>query len=405
MEALLVLLLLLGVALCRVVSAETDPTYRPFYSSSSSSDDDGLCALMLRPLGYPCSEHTVKTKDGFLLSVQRIPHGKNPLNVQSGPPVFLQHGLFQGGDTWFLNSAEESLGFILADRGFDVWVGNVRGTRWSHGHVTLSVHDREFWDWSWQDLAQNDMVDMLSYVYTKTNSKVLFVGHSQGTIMGLAAFTVPDTVKMIEAAALLTPISYLDHITSRFALRAVKMHLDQMLLTLGIHQLNFRSDIGVQIIDSLCDGHMDCSNLLSVITGTNCCFNRSRVEYYLEYEPHPSSTKNLNHLFQMIRKGTFAKYDYGFWGNLKRYGSLHPPAFDLQDIPESLPLWMGYGGTDDLADVTDVKRTIKELKSEPELLYVDHYGHLDFIMGTDANTEVYDNLINFFQSRGQYRSY
>ena len=48
----------------------------------------------------------------------------------------------QGGDAWFLNSPEESLGFILADHGFDVWVGNVRGTRWSHGHVSLSVKDK-----------------------------------------------------------------------------------------------------------------------------------------------------------------------------------------------------------------------------------------------------------------------
>ncbi|XP_020249835.1 triacylglycerol lipase 1 isoform X2 [Asparagus officinalis] len=218
--------------------------------------------------------------------------------------------------------------------------------------------------------------------------------------MGLAAFTMPDTVKMIEAAALLCPISYLDHLSSSFVLRAVKLHLDQMLLTMGIHQLNFRSAIGVEILDYLCDGHMDCSNMLAAITGENCCFNKSRIEYYLAYEPHPSSTKNLNHLFQMIRKGTFAKYDYGLWGNVKRYGHFTPPAFDLRNIPESLPLWMAYGGSDALADVTDVRRTIKELKSEPELLYLDPYGHIDFIMSVKANDDVYVSLVNFLQSIG-----
>lgn len=399
MEAIAASLLVISLILT-ACSAESNVTR---LLKRNPATDGGLCAQMLHPLGYPCTEHTVKTKDGYLLTVQRV-HGKNGLRGRAGPPVFLQHGLFQGGDTWFVNSPEESLGFILADHGYDVWVGNVRGTNWCHGHVTLSLHDQEFWDWSWEELALHDLAEMISYVYSKTNSKVFYVGHSQGTIMALAAFTIPDTIKMIEAAAVLCPISYLDHLSSRFVLDAAKLHLDQLLLTLGIHELNFRSDIGVDILDYLCVGHMDCNNMLSAITGENCCFNGSRVEYYLEYEPHPSSTKNLNHLFQMIRKGTFAKYDYGLWGNLKRYGHMHPPAFDLQDIPKSLPLWMAYGGSDALADVTDVKRTIKELRSEPEVLYLDSYGHLDFIMSVKAKDDVYGSLIKFFRSIGEARA-
>ncbi|KAG9440377.1 hypothetical protein H6P81_020542 [Aristolochia fimbriata] len=344
------------------------------------SYDGGLCAQAVRPFGYPCFEHTVETKDGYLLAVQHIPNSREDIQIGAGPPVFLQHGLFQGGDAWFANSKEESLGFILADKGFDVWIGNVRGTRWSHGHTSLSQREKAFWDWSWEDLAQYDLADMIYYVYSKTNSKVFLVGHSQGTIMALAALTQPEVVNMIEVAALLCPISYLGHISSPFVLRAVTLHLDQMLLAMGFHQLNFRSNMGVQILDSLCDGHMDCSDLLASITGKNCCFNNSRVDYYLQYEPHPSSLKNLVHLFQMIRKGTFAKYDYGLLGNLKQYGHFQPPAFDLSKIPKWLPLWMAYGGNDALADITDVEQTLKELQSEPQLLYLEEYGHIDFIL-------------------------
>lgn len=46
--------------------------------------------------------------------------------------------------------------------------------------------------------------------------------------MSLAALTQPNLVDMIEAAALLCPISYLGHISSRFVLRAVSIHLDQV---------------------------------------------------------------------------------------------------------------------------------------------------------------------------------
>ncbi|KAG6519300.1 hypothetical protein ZIOFF_022793 [Zingiber officinale] len=112
---------------------------------------DGLCAALIRPSGYPCSEHT-------------------------------------GGDTWFANSFEQSLGFILADNGFDVWVGNVRGTRWSHGHTRLSVHEKAFWDWSWQELAQYDLQAMISYVYSVTNSKIFYVGHSQACFIPLTIY-------------------------------------------------------------------------------------------------------------------------------------------------------------------------------------------------------------------------
>ncbi|GMH18153.1 hypothetical protein Nepgr_019994 [Nepenthes gracilis] len=372
--------------------------------SRRPSQNTSLCGQLIRPSGYPCSEHTIQTKDGHLLALQRVHSASANLRVRPGSPVLLQHGLFMGGDAWFLNSEEQSLGFILSDHGFDVWVGNVRGTRWSHGHVSLSEKDKEYWDWSWEELALYDLAEMINYVYSTTNSKIYLVGHSQGTIMALAAFTQPNIVKMVEAAALLCPISYLEHVSAHFVLRMVSMHLDQMILTMGIHKLDFRSDVGAYIMDSICDGHLDCNNLLSSITGKNCCFNNSRVDFYLDIEPHPSSSKNLNHLFQMIRKGTFARYDYGIWKNLKKYGSLKPPAFDLTYVPKTLPIWMAYGGNDALADVMDVQHTLKELQCKPELLYVENYGHVDFLLSVQAKEDIYDHMIGFFKSFGNSSS-
>jgi len=48
--------------------------------------------------------------------------------------------------------------------------------------------------------------------------------------MSLAAFTQPEIVKMVEAAALLCPISYLGHVSSPFVLRMVDMYLDRVVL-------------------------------------------------------------------------------------------------------------------------------------------------------------------------------
>ena len=98
-------------------------------------------------------------------------------------------------------------------------------------------------------------------------------------------------------------------------------------------------------------------------------------------------------------------YDYGVTKNLRLYGQMTPPEFDLTDIPKSLPLWMAYGGNDSLADVTDIQHTLQKLQSKPELLYLESYAHMDFLLSVRSKEDVYDNMIEFFKSRQEFSSY
>lgn len=359
-------------------------------------EEKGMCATVVNGLGYPCQEYTVETYDGFLLGLQRISHGRDG---RKRLPVLLQHGLLQAGDTWVLNLPSQSLGFILADEGFDVWIANGRGTRWSHGHKTYAKHDREYWDWTWDELAEFDLPAMLKFVMTTTGSKVFYVGHSQGTIIGLASFSQPVVTDMLAAAALLSPISYLGHITSSFINTAAHHYIDRMVKTMGIREFNLRNEVGVKLMDYMCErGDVDCGDLLASITGPNCCFNATRIPHYLQFEPHSTSLKNMAHLAQMVRRGTFTKYDYGYLGNLQHYLSLTPPPYDLGLIPESLPLWMASGGNDALADPVDVVHTMREIKSTPEMVDLPDYGHLDFVLSIQAKEDLYDSMIAFFRA-------
>ena len=44
---------------------------------------------------------------------------------------------------------------------------------------------------------------------------------------------------------------------------------------------------------------------------------------------------------------TFNQYDHGWIGNLKRYGNINPPAYDLSKV--TTPVYMFHGANDYLA--------------------------------------------------------
>ena len=51
--------------------------------------------------------------------------------------------------TWVVNDIENSLGFTLANKGYDVWLGNSRGNYYSNTHEKYNVKDKEFWEFTW----------------------------------------------------------------------------------------------------------------------------------------------------------------------------------------------------------------------------------------------------------------
>ncbi|XP_015580726.2 triacylglycerol lipase 2 isoform X1 [Ricinus communis] len=365
--------------------------------------NDGICKSMVETHGYVCKEHTVTTEDGFILSLQRIPVGRSGGSPGNKPPVLLQHGLLMDGITWLLLPPEQSLALLLADNGFDVWIANTRGTKYSLGHTSLSPEDSAFWDWSWDELVAYDLPATFEYVHHQTGQKLHYVGHSLGTLIALAAFSKSQQLNMLRSAALLCPIAYVGQMTSPLARNAADNFLAETLYWLGLHEFVPRGEAVVKFLKDICKkANVDCTNLLTAFTGQNCCLNSSIVDVFLDHEPQSTATKNMIHISQMIRKGTISMYDYNDEDeNKKHYGQPTPPVYSMTNIPNDVPLFLSYGGADALSDVKDVQLLIDSLKDHDGdklvIQYRDDYAHADYVMAENAKQEVYEPLIAFFK--------
>lgn len=82
------------------------------------------------------------TEDGYILNIVRVSTERTPTKGV----VFLQHPYAVGSVVW-VDKGNKSLAFNLADMGYDVWLGNSRGTRLSSKHVSLSWKDAKYWDY------------------------------------------------------------------------------------------------------------------------------------------------------------------------------------------------------------------------------------------------------------------
>jgi len=103
--------------------------------------------------GYYGETRKVTTKDGYILTLYRIIGSPSSPPDTNKPPVFLNHGLFASGHIWLLQHGTRNLAFKLAQAGFDVWIGNARGTQDSQEHVRLHSNHTNYWDFTFVSIT------------------------------------------------------------------------------------------------------------------------------------------------------------------------------------------------------------------------------------------------------------
>ncbi|KAF2292338.1 hypothetical protein GH714_020271 [Hevea brasiliensis] len=343
-------------------------------------DTDGICKSMVEKHNYVCEEHTFAENPSW--EVRRVPRNR--------PPVLLQHGLLMDGITWLLLPPEQSLAFLLADNGYDVWLANTR-----------ERNIAAYWDWSWDELVAYDLPATYKYVHVQTGQKLHYVGHSLGTLIALASFSKSQVLNMLRSAALLAQLLIL--YTGGILEFDPRGYLCNSAFLPFLYHLSSAWESVIKFLKDICKRTgIDCTNLLTSFTGQNCCLNSSIVDVFLDHEPQSSSTKNMMHLSQMIREGTITMFNYNNKDeNRKHYGQPTPPVYKMTNIPKHLPLFLSNGGADALSDVNDVQLLLDSLKDHDGdklvIQYRADYAHADYVMGENAKQDVYEPLIAFFK--------
>jgi len=287
--------------------------------------------------------------------------------------------------TWVLNSASQSLGYLLSSAGYDVWLANSRGNQYS-SHVTYATTDSKFWNFDFDSMIDQDVPATLAYVLTTTGVKVVdWVAHSQGGAITVAAIARHAAVRQaIAHFAALAPVTFLQHQQSPLMKLMADARIDTVLNLLPAMKFVpsgafMHKTLGLVCMKapSLCDGAV--AGLFGA-EGPN--LNPARTGVYFGHFPDGTSTRNIEHWIRNCRSGSFA--------------DMTGTAYDLTSYNVKTAIW--YGSNDLLADPTDVETLFKALGANVHSTYGNAYAHMDFVWSEHAVSDVYTHVQSFLST-------
>ncbi|XP_018563475.1 lipase 3-like isoform X2 [Anoplophora glabripennis] len=302
--------------------------------------------------GYPLEIHEVITEDNYILTVHRVPHGRKPPNNRTNrSPVLLLHGMGAHPE-YFLVLGRRSLVYYLADRDFDVWILNARGSPYSEKHKYFDVGDPKYWKFSFHEIGVYDIPANIDYIVNKTNQKVFVIGHSQGNtcyfVMATERPEYNDKVKISSVYAPSVLLKYMDYPFAVTFSYVVELFQEVASLLFSVRPVNI-------------------------------------------------AARQLFHYMQNVKSGIFRQYDFGEIGNLERYKTKMPPEYNLTNAVAPVALF--YAERDDVTSVKGAQETMKVL---PNVIFsykvpYKYFNHIDFLFGSNASTLVYKRNVQLFK--------
>ena len=82
--------------------------------------------------------------------------------------------------TWLGRSEGTPMPLQLYDYGYDVYMANNRGTKYSQEHVTMTWDEDKWWDWTWADMGVQDALANIRVINRRNDhkKKISYLGYS-----------------------------------------------------------------------------------------------------------------------------------------------------------------------------------------------------------------------------------
>ncbi|KAI9771799.1 MAG: cholesterol esterase [Geoglossum simile] len=308
-------------------------------------------------------------------------------------------GLLMNSEVWVcLTEKERCLPFMLVERGFDVWLGNNRGNKYSKKSINHPPTSLAFWNFSMDEFAFHDIPDSISYILSTTSQPSLsYIGFSQGTAQAFATLSIhPGLNDKVDVFIALAPAMSPAGLHNGVVDALIKASPEVIFLAFGrrsilgsttMWQSILYPPIFVRIID------MSLGFLFNW-SGCNISAHQKLAAY-----PHLysfTSTKSVVHWFQVIRNKSFQMYDddvaapLAIGGGAKYYKVAKFPTRNIKT-----PIVLVYGGSDSLVDIQVM---LKELPKHTVAQEIPHFEHLDFLWGNDVNKLVFPYVFDALDS-------
>lgn len=367
--------------------------------------------------GYEAEEHIVQTKDGYLLGLHRVRpkgsserrgrertrgRGRGKLYGEDAGKrvVYMHHGLMMNSEIWVcLTEKERCLPFVLVDAGYDVWLGNNRGNKYSKKCIHQSSSDPNFWNFSMDQFAIHDIPDAINYILDTTRSRSLsYIGFSQGTAQAFASLSIhPSLNEKVDVFIALAPAMSPAGLHNPIVDALIKASPNLLYLLFGrksilssatFWQSLLYPPIFVRLIDSAL-------TFLFNWRGVNITLNQKLAAYAHLYSY--TSTKSVVHWFQIIRNKSFQMYDDDVHAQslMNMYGNTfyRVARFPTKNI--TTPIVLVWGGSDSLVDI---RVMLKELPGHTVDIGIPHYEHLDMLWAQDVDKLVFPTVLRSLET-------